>query len=213
MSTSIDNTNQMIDELIYLQDEFYNSSRKNIFFKKSQKLKCAQSIADSYNISDLINHTCYIIPGSRNKVFFDYRVFKLYATPENYRYVISQVMSLFDIAIENTGSYEFHINLIMFSATAAERYKNIIDMFCNECASSNTLYSELLTNFYAYNTPGMIDIVTTILKRWTPPIIQSKLVLYQKNESFDKLSMLLFRKISNSDIDVDNTGNHSDIRH
>ena len=197
MSLHNNDTTRMIDELLHLQDEFYISSRKNIFFKKNQKLKCAQSISDSYSISALVEHTCYLIPGSKNKIFFDYRVFKLYATPENYKDVIIRVMSLLDSAISTTGSYEFHINLTMFSATAAERYKSIVELFCRECINSHTLYSELLVNFYAYNTPSMIDMVTTILKRWTPPIIQSKLVLYHKNESVNKLSVLM----SSSDIE------------
>lgn len=176
----------MINELVSLQEEFYLSSRKNIFFKKDQKLKCAQQISNTYDINDLMKNTCYIINGTDNKIFFDYRVFKLYATPNNYDKLVAYIVTILDIAIEKTGSFEFHINLSMFSVSAAERYKDIIELFCIYCMNSNTQYSELMTNFSAYNTPAMIEIITSILKRWTPPIIMRKLVTYPKGDSSSK---------------------------
>jgi hypothetical protein len=182
---------RIINELVSLQDEFYASSSKNIFFKKKQKMECAQSITNTYDIDILVDNTCYIIPGSDDKIFFDYRIFKIYAFTSNYSIIIARVVLMLNTAIAKTGKYEFHMNLSMFSASAAERYKGIIEIFCKNCLDSDTLYSEVLTNFYLYNTPSMIDLVISIIKRWTPSIIQSKVVFFRKNESDEKLLKLL----------------------
>jgi hypothetical protein len=183
---------RIINELVSLQDEFYASSGKNVFFKKKQKMQCAQSITNTYSIDVLVNNTCYMIPDSDDKIFFDYRIFKIYACTDNYSIIIARVVLLLNTAIAKTGRYEFHMNLNMFSASAAERYKGIIEIFCKDCLNSNTLYSELLTNFYMYNTPSMIELVTSILRRWIPPIIQTKVVFFRKNESGEKLLKLLY---------------------
>jgi hypothetical protein len=180
----------LTDQISKYQTDFYNENGKNTFYKKAQKLECAEFISSRFDINQLIQQTMFIIPNT-NIVYFDYTVFKQYANPSNYEIIVNEVLALFTQCIEKYGSFEAHIQLAGFTISSTERYKTVIQSFCQKCLQSTTKYCNLLTYMYIYNTPLMIDNITTFLKPFISPVVYGKIIKYNKTESPELLKMLL----------------------
>jgi len=82
-----------------------------------------------------------------------------------------------------------------FTVSACERYKDIIQIFCNECLRSNTRYSINLSKLVVYNSPNMIDSISRIILPFIDPIVRNKITLYNKLESDSLLCNLLTNSI------------------
>lgn len=76
-------SSNILDELEKYKQSYYSENKKNLFFKKDQKMEVASKIATEFNVDELLKRTVFIIPGT-NKMYVDYLVFKLYAHPTNY---------------------------------------------------------------------------------------------------------------------------------
>ena len=178
------------EQIAKIQNEYYHENGKNTFFKKTQKLDCAEYISNQFDITLLIQQTMFIIPNT-NIVFFDYTIFKQYANPNNYEIIVNNVLTLFTQCIDTYGSFEAHIQLSGFTISSTERYKSVIQSFCQKCLNSSTKYCNLLTYMYIYNTPSMIDNITTFLKPFISPVVYGKIIKYNKTESPELLHNLL----------------------
>jgi CRAL/TRIO domain len=181
----------IIREMNIAQREFYDTSSKNSIFKKTQKMECARLVVDRFNFEDIMKCTCYRLPENPIAVFFDYTVFKMFANERNYTAIVQYIMALLDSVIQTYGKFEFHTNIQSFTVSAAERYRPIIDIFSNTCLASNTLYSEVLTTFYTYHTPSIVETVRKMLGPIVPPLIKTKLVFVNKKDSDERLRALL----------------------
>lgn len=181
----------LIEEIEKFQDTYYSQSGgKNLVFKKSQKLECASHISTNFDIQLLLNKTIYIIENT-NKIFIDYTVFKLYGNPNNYKIIIDRLFSLFLEVINAYGNYECHINLNTFTITAAERYKQIIEMFCGECLQNTTTkYALYLSKMHIYNSPNMLDNISKIFMHYIEPSVRTKIEIYNKIESNEKIKYI-----------------------
>jgi hypothetical protein len=184
------NGNSLLSRIETLQTEYYNDSKKAVFFKKQQKEECASSICNDVGLEKMLEHTVFIVPNT-NKVYFDYTIFKTFAIPTNYDAIIKRVLDLFQECISIYGRFEAHVNLNTFTISAFERYKSIIIKFCEECFKNNTQYSIELVNFSIYNSPNMIDMITSIAKPFIDDNVRQKVVLYNKKESEKLISELL----------------------
>lgn len=187
------NETEFINKLTNLRNQYYSDSGKNVFFKNKQKIECATTICNSVGLEQIIDKTIYCIPNS-NKVFFDYTLFKMYATPENYNQIVSHALLQCRHKISENGNFEIHINLNSFTVSACERYKDIIQIFCNECLRSNTRYSINLSKLIVYNSPNMIDAISRIILPFIDPIVRNKITLYNKSES----DILIYNLFSNN---------------
>ena len=179
-SNSVSNT--LLNDIEKFKDVYYSENKKNVFFKKSQKMEVATHICAQFSLENLIQQTIKIIPDT-NKIFIDYTLFKLFATPQNYKQIIDYVISCFSTCIQSYGEFECHINLNSFTITSAERYKHAIEMFCNDCLKSETRYGSVLSKMYIYHSPGMIERFTGIFVHLIDPLVRDKFVLYNKEES------------------------------
>ena len=79
------------EDIVNAQNQYYETHKKNTFFKKSQKFDCAESVCSQIPLEHLINQTCWIVP-NENKVVFDYRPFKMYANPSNYIIIVDNIV-------------------------------------------------------------------------------------------------------------------------
>lgn len=180
---------EFMDKINDLKNQYYSDNKKNVFFKSTQKSECANIITSNIGLDELIYQTCYILKDT-NKVFLDYVVFKSYAVPENYDRIVEYILSLFDYCIEHYNGYETHLNLNSFTLSAAERYKNIINIFLQKCMVTNSDYSDKIIKFYIYNTPATFSSISKILMPLVDPIVKKKIVLYDKNDSSGLLKTL-----------------------
>ena len=186
-------TNSILNEIQQYQEKYYQSEGKNQFFKKTQKMDCAKKISEQFDLNTLIINTIYEIPNT-NKLLFDYTVFKLYATPDNYETIIQYILGLFDYMLSKHASIEMNVILDTFTISAAERYKSIIQMFFNKCMNSTTSYSTCTTRINLYYTPSMIDSIRALLRPFIVKEVYERIVMYSKSESPELLKKLLGRE-------------------
>ena len=71
---------ELVNDIVKLQEEYYNTHNKNVFFKKNQKYDCANAISQKIDITLLFKKTLYIL--REGEVYFDYFFFKTYIHPE-----------------------------------------------------------------------------------------------------------------------------------
>ena len=181
---------QLLDKI---KTDFYSSESKHTFFKNAQKQKIAEKVATTVNLMDLLQNTVYIIPNT-NKIYIDYPVFKLFATNDNSDEIINYIISILSHCIYIYGQYEMHINLKGFSISAAQRYKNGIQLFCNKCynitSQSDVKFANQLIKMYIYNTPSIIENITSMFSAFIDPTIPQKLCFISKDESQQKMDIL-----------------------
>lgn len=182
-------TQDLLQNIENFKSTYYTENKKNMFFKTSQKMDCAEKIATEFDLNDLLNKTVYILPYT-NRVYLDYTVFKLFANPNNYTHIVDHVLSLFQQCIDKYGSFECHFNLNSFTITAAERYKSIIEMFCKECLKGNTRYAKMLSKMHIYYTPSIFEKITSMFSKLIDPLIRERFTIYTKEESDTKLKEL-----------------------
>jgi len=175
-------SDSLVEMMEKYQQEYYQSQGKNMFFKKSQKQDCAKGVSQAFPLEDMLQRTIFIIPG-KNKLVFDYTVFKLYATSENYEAIIKRVIDLYDVLLSEYSNFEVHIVLEGFTISAAERYKSVIQLFCNKCMTAQTKYTTYITAMYLYYTPSMMESISALLKPFIDPDISQRIVMFSKVES------------------------------
>jgi len=183
-------TDDLLVQIDNLRQHFLLNEGKCTFFKKEQKMECAQKISKSFNLQEMIQKTIYIIPGT-NKFIFDYRVFKLYAHPENYETIVNYVISQYDLILLTFNSFETNVILDSFTISAAERYKEAIKLFCNKCMKLDTKYSNLISKMNIYYTPTMFESISMLLKPFIDKSINDRICLFSKAESQEILNQMV----------------------
>lgn len=171
------------------KENFVKNEGKNTFFKKSQKLNCAKAVCDNFSAEELIRNTIYIIPNT-NRILIDYTVFKLYAQPEVYESIVNYLIHVYDTVLSIYTSFEVHVILDGFTISAAERYKDVIQLICRKC-NTTTNYSLYISQMYVYYTPSMMDSITTLLKPFVDDSLTNKITMYSKTDSPGLLKALV----------------------
>jgi hypothetical protein len=178
------------EDIMKVQSDFYSFQNKHVFFRKSQKQDCANYVVTQIPLDTLLKRTIMGI-SETNVIYMDYTVFKTYATSDNYVQIARCLLKYIQTTIETYGSFDLHMNLQSFSMSAAERYMEAIQLFCEECHKKDENYLDRMGNMYIYNTPNMVGMITTIIRKFTNDSIKEKLVCYSKEESAVKLRELL----------------------
>ena len=178
MST-IDET--ILQKMNEAQNQFYSFNQKNTFFKKSQKLDCAKEVCKNIDINEMIAKTIYAIPGT-NKIYMDYTIFKLFAHPEIFDLIILHIINTCRYLVTYYGSLEAYINLDTFTVSAAERYRGLIQKYCDNCLHENTDFAILLTKLQILNTPSVIEMIVKVIKPIIDKGVVNKVVFNRKNE-------------------------------
>ena len=159
-----------------LQNEYYKNTTKSWFQKTAQKADCAVTVSQNIPLDLLFKETFYIIPNT-NRVYIDYPLFKTFANPTVYGEIVKYVLGLFTKCIETYGTFETHVNLKSFTMTAAQRYREIIRLFCNECLNRDTTFSVHLDQFCIYHSPKMLDAISAIFSGFIDEQIRSKIII------------------------------------
>ena len=200
----------LIDDISSLREEFYSSRRKQIFFTSSQKKECADFITSKIPVHDLIKSTAYVVRD--NIIYIDYSLFKQYASPPHYEFILNHIFDLIHSVIKTHGKFELHLYLATFSISAAERYKDFIQSFFRRYFQGEYDYGETMSGMYIYYVPSMMNTISTMLRSYMTDAmarrskIRDKIFMYTKEESNPKLSQLF----GNKSIDNDRSDNDSD---
>jgi hypothetical protein len=185
-----DNPTYTYNYIVQLKEKYYEDSGKNVIFKNGQKFSCAKNICSKINVIELMNHTFWVVP-NKNQFYFDYRIYKLYGHPDDFKLVVENILHMTRWCIAEYGSFEIHVNLLSFSVSAAERYKMLICMFCEMCANQTDVsYLTNLSVMKLYNIPTVFEHISNLLLPILPPEVVPKICLVKKEDSDSLLNQI-----------------------
>jgi hypothetical protein len=173
-----ENTTVLEHKISSVQDQYYETHSKAMFFKQNQKMECAAAVSQNISLDELFQKTIIAIP-STNSIYFDYLIFKTYANTLIYDQMVDYIMKLFDQVIRDYGSFQLHINLQSFTMTAAQRYKDIARIFCGRCLAKDSSYSRHVVGLHIYHCPRMIDSLSNLFSTFVDENVRAKVVLHQ----------------------------------
>lgn len=170
-------------EIERVKNDFYKETGpKNTFFKKAQKYDCAKQVATKVQMDILLTRTCTIIHDTYC-VHIDYPILKSFACPDNFDIISEFIISTFQHIKDTYGKLEVAFNLDGFTISAAERYKSLIEVFCDKCFQKNTGLSPYLTQFIVYNSPNLIESIRPIVMPFMEENVKERLVVVSRKDS------------------------------
>lgn len=178
------------EKITHLQDQYYKTHFKRTFFKSSQKLDCASTITDSFDLTHLFEHTIYILPGT-NRIYFDYPFFKTFANKDIFDSFVTYIYKLIHQSITDYSQYEIHINWQTYSVSAHERYKDLYHIFLAKYENCHFNFHDNLSRLYVYFTPTVIQLISKLTTPLIHPNVLNKITLYNKTESDKLLTKIL----------------------
>jgi len=179
----------ILEKMNKLHKTYYDNHSKNTMFKKSQKMDCAKEVCKNLDVNEMIAKTIYVVPDT-NFIYMDYTIFKLFAHPEIFDEIILHIINTCRYLVTYYGSLEAYINLDSFTVSAAERYKGLIQKYCENCLHENTDFAILLKKLHILNSPSVIEMVVKIIKPVIDKSVVEKVVFHKKNESNDIVQTL-----------------------
>jgi len=180
--------NDIVNKIKEFQDDYYSKNKKNIFFKKNQKLECATQVCSAFPLEYLISQTLYIIPNT-NKIFFDYVVFKLFANKDNYSQIVDSIFVLLKQSFETFDNFELYMNIDSFTVSAFERYKEVLIEFINKCVLYKTSFADNMKCLYLCNVPKTIDLIIKTFKPFMEKQVYNKLSFCDENTSIETIKL------------------------
>ena len=159
-----------------LKAKYYNKNGTSILFKNAQKRDCAVEIVNNIPINRLLRETIYIVENT-NHIYIKYEILKSFAAPSVYSMIINRISNLVELCIENHGSFQLYINMNTFTITAANRYKELIQMFCEKALQSDSIYHTKLQAIYLYNYPAIIPVLTQLFSAFVDSSAREKVVM------------------------------------
>ena len=177
----------IMTQMQQFQQNYYSQNTRNTFFKKSQKTECAQQLSQTFDLQTLLTRSIFQLQNT-HYVYFDYTIFKLYANPNIYDQIVQYILQLLSSIIRVHGKYSIHLNLDSFTISAAERYKNLIQLYNKYCLEGTDFsYTDQLEKLYLYNPPNVLDTIFILLKPFIEPVVVQKVIVIPKKESGDAL--------------------------
>lgn len=131
------------------QDNYYKDHTKHRFFKKTQKLDCANKVIDEVGLNDLIEKTIYYQEGT-NIIWLNYALFKTFATHEVCDELTNYFIELLEYGKKYYNKVDIKLNLDKFTITGLERYKHFIEMSMNRLSDK---YDNVVETCFLINAP------------------------------------------------------------
>lgn len=170
-------------EIENIKEQFYGENGgKNIFFKKNQKYDCAKKIVSQIPLETLLDRMCIIFE-SVKCVHIDYAILKTFASPDNFESISENIISKFEYLKQKYSTFDVFINLDGFTVSAAERYKSLIEVFCQKCLQKNSGFSIIVTQLVVYNAPLMVESIKHIVWPFMEEPMKRKIFVVQKKDS------------------------------
>ena len=174
--------NDLLARINNLRTEYSNENKKGLFFTKQYKFDCANTVLKAFDLDTLLSSMLIILPNSHH-LFFDYTVFKTFATPELCDTIIQYAVSKIRHCLNTYGVYEMHVNLHSFSVSAFHRYKPMIEAYSNELDTNHKNFHEHIKAMHIYNVPVSIETITQLISPFFNSTVKDKVILYDKESS------------------------------
>ena len=161
-----------------IQKTYYDNNEKNLIMKKGQKEDIAKQVCQNINIDILLAHSCIV---NMNHINLNYPLLKMFCHTDNYNYCVDYIINRFRECIQAHGNFSCTIDLNTFTISAAQRHKDLIELFCRKCLN-DTLnnYSESLTKLDIENPPSAMEQLYRLFNNFIDPAVKSKIQILSK---------------------------------
>ena len=167
-------TNDILEKINTLKNEYYSENKKNTFFKNGQKFDCANVIVQQMDKTVLF---AGILRAEDNLLFFNYSVFKTVIHPAIYMDFIHYIFQLNETILQKYENYDVVIDLKGLTMTGVERYKDFISTLSLEGQRNGKNFLQRLGKIIVVNPPFMIANVGKILLPLMDKVVKEKIVL------------------------------------
>lgn len=192
--------NDLLTRINNLRTEYSNENKKGLFSTKQYKFDCANTVLKTFNLDTLLSSMLMILPNSYH-LFFDYTVFKTFATPELCNTIIQYAVSKIGDCYKKYGTYEMHVNLHSFSVSAFQRYKPMIEAYSNELNLNYPEFHENVKAMHVYNVPISIETISQLMSPFFTSSVKDRVILYDKESSKKPFQTIMeILQISNEQI-------------
>jgi uncharacterized protein YlaN (UPF0358 family) len=116
-------SNNILDKIDSLKNNYYTENKKNTFFKNNQKFDCANTIVQQMNKTDLFNS---IIRINENQLLVNYTMFKTIIHPDIYMDLIHFIFLQNETILQMYNTYDVIVDSKGLTMTGVERYKDFI---------------------------------------------------------------------------------------
>lgn len=164
------------------KQQYYSKENKSLFSSSSsKKFKCAQEVVNEFDLHELMRESIFIVEDTC-KIYVDYPHVKSFVNPNNYDDVRQHVFTLSESILQSHPNFELHINLKSFTVTAAQRYKDLITIFCNQYLNVSK-ESDKLSFLYIYNTPKMVQVIQNMFSPFISQSHKNKIIMKDGKEN------------------------------
>ena len=185
-STGFETLTDLDKEIQKMQNSFYNESGgKNVFFKKTQKYECASHLTSKIPVQILLERMCVVLPNT-DCVYISYPIFKTFAHPDNFGDIVNYILMNLDFVKTKYGKLDVILDLDGFTVSAAGRYGQFIQLFCNNCFQSTAGYITALNQFTVYNCPSVIDTIQRMVMPFIDqlPLLNVNIILKSDTKQY-----------------------------
>lgn len=148
-------SNNLEKQLDEFRQNYYKKNEKTFFYKQSQKTDCAEKITQEFSLSYLLEKSIY---SHKHVIFFHYPVIKTFIHPRIYSNILSYIDNMIEQTLQQYEIIDIVINMDSFTMTAAQRYKDIIKIFCNKYLQNDENLKKFKT-IYIQNSPSVIEMI------------------------------------------------------
>ena len=169
------NENTLQKQLYDFKEKYYKTNKKNIIFKKKQKLNLANEVTKSFTLDELLKQSI-VVNEETSQIHILYPIVKSFLHPDNYKIITDYIFTIKESLIIKNKYYEIIINLKSFTITAAERYKELIKIFCNIYLKDERNVNEL-RYVYIYNAPNIVAILQNMFFPFISDVCKKKFII------------------------------------
>ena len=167
-------SNNILDKIDSLKNNYYTENKKNTFFKNGQKFDCANTIVQQMNKTDLLNS---IIRIDENQLLVNYTMFKSIIHPAIYIELIHFIFQQSDTILQTNAMYDVVVDFKGLTMTGVERYKGFIIALSEEGQRNGKNFLQKLGKITIVNPPFMVANVGKILLPLMDKSVKEKIIL------------------------------------
>lgn len=167
-------SNNILEKIDSLKNNYYTENKKNIIFKNNQKFDCANTIVQQMNKTDLFNS---IIRIDENRLLVNYTMFKSIIHPAIYIELIHFIFQQNETILQMYNTYDVVIDFKGLTMTGVERYKDFITTLSLEGQINGKNFLQKMGQVRIINPPFMISNIGKILLPLMDQVVRNKIVI------------------------------------
>lgn len=165
---------KIINDIQDIKSKYYKENEKGVFNKNKQKNELSKHICTKYGLQQLLEAAISV---KNSTIHINYVILKSFINEDNGIVIVNYILEKFRNVIFNHGNFSVSVNLESFTMSAAQRYIEVIKLFCNECLNDQVEFTNKLKEFKIVNPPNIMERLFQIFRNFVNAEVKSKIVL------------------------------------